>query len=107
MISLKDFFVVMSLSFLSLHATADESADSHKPIGNYNYIEIGLGSTTEAIPVCAGTECYKTLTGGELSASLNLPTLPHLLISASSSSRSASGVSSNLTLRTTFAGIVQ
>ena len=97
MISSKDYFAFMALSCLSLHAFADESADNHKPIGNYNYIEIGLGSTTEATPVCAGTECYKTLTGGELTASLNLPSVPHLLISASSSSRSASGVSSNLT----------
>ena len=97
MISSKYFFAFLSLSFFSLHAFADESAANHKPIGNYNYIEIGLGSTSEATPVCAGTECYKTLNGAELTASLNFASVPHLLISASSSSQGASGANSNLT----------
>jgi len=97
MISLKVFLAVMTLSFMSLHAVADESSVNHKPNGDYNYIQIGLTSTTEATPICAGTECYKTLTGAELTASLNFPSAPYLVISASSSSQGASGANSNLT----------
>jgi hypothetical protein len=85
------------LTLISFQAVADEISNNHNPIGNYNFIEIGLANTTEANSICAGSECYKTLRGTELTASLNFESIPQLLISATSSSEGASGTNSNLT----------
>ncbi len=91
--------ILVTLAVISFNAAADEDSSNHKPIGNYNYIQIGLASTTEANSntLCAGSECYKSIGGAELSASLNFQSAPHLLISASTSSQGASGANSNLT----------
>jgi hypothetical protein len=90
-------FTSFALLLISFQVFADENSNNHNPIGNYNYIEIGLAKTTEANSICSGSECYKTLRGTELTASLNFESVPHLLISASSSSEGASGLNSDLT----------
>ena len=93
------FFCLM-IGLFSVQAIADDSADTYKPNGNYSYIEIGLIKTTEATPICSGinsTECYKTIHGSELTASLQFSSFPHLLISASSTSQGASGDNYSLT----------
>jgi hypothetical protein len=88
------------IALFSTQVFADDAAGNHKPNGNYSYIEIGLVTTTEATSICSGinsAECYKTLAGAELTASLQFPSLPNLLISASSASQGASGANDNLT----------
>jgi hypothetical protein len=91
--------ILVTFAATSIHAVADEDSNSHKPIGNYNYIEIGFASTTEANSnsFCAGAECYKKIAGSELTASLNFESFPHLLLSVSNTSQGASGANSNLT----------
>lgn len=93
-------FLSLIIGFYSVQAIADETSDNHNPIGDYRYIELGLVSTTEATPVCSGinaAECYKTMVGTELTASLQFSSMPHLLISASTTSQGASGNNYNLT----------
>ncbi len=88
------------ICLFSSQTIAEETSERFKPNGNYRYIEIGLAKTNESNPICSGinsTECYKTLRGTELTASLQFLSLPNLLISASTSSQGATGNSYNLT----------
>jgi hypothetical protein len=88
------------IGLFSSQAIADDTSENLKPNGNYRYIEFGLAKTIEANPVCSGinsNECYKTLRGSELTASLQFLSLPNLLISASSSSQGATGTNYNFT----------
>ena len=90
-----------ALFFLfSAQAIAADDSDNHRPNGNYRYIEIGLAKTSEATSICSGInsgECYKTLRGTELTASLQFYSLPNLVISASSTGLGAAGTNDNLT----------
>lgn len=97
MILIKRSFLLVAFASISLQAFADEKSENHLPIGNYNFIEIGLINSSQATPTCAGSDCYKTLNGSELTASLQFASAPHLLISATSTSEGATGTISNLT----------
>lgn len=93
-------FLCLLIGFFSSQAIADDATDHHKPNGNYSYVEIGLMKTNEANPICSSynsNECYKTIRGSELTASLQFVSMPNLLISASSTSQGASGNNYSLT----------
>jgi hypothetical protein len=87
--------ISVPLIFASPLAFAD--GNLYQPNGNYASIGVGYVTSNSITPPCFGTDCYKTQSGPEASASLQLGILPNLVFGVAESSLTDKETSTTIT----------